>query len=187
MGLIHNLSDLARPGYDDAWFLGATPEMRQTVLNCRYKMGDLWRFVAREDGSEPGKLHFRCTDVEALRAALQTSPSRLRADALRRGKPFRLSEKNGRWEASERTFGPSLHLKHFAGWDDDRVQAHVDPFGAYVRRRWWFTLVVPLIQLARHGLHLKGYLDVFDVARRLGDDGAPAWVGAGPSTSSKRP
>lgn len=119
------------------------------VVHARMAPLGLWRFVAREDGSGVGTFHFRCDHVAALRAELAG-----RAD-------FRAPPgKDGRWEASERAFGLSLHLKHFAGWPEDKIQAHVDRYGAWLPGNWRWLLPVQLYQWLRHWAAYDSYRDV---------------------------
>ena len=105
---------------------------------------DLLRFVAAEEPADPGNFHFVCTDVDALRAALVVHGFRLRDRAA------------GAWDARERTARASLHLKHFAGWPDERIQAHIDPYGI---GGVWTTLM--------HLYDYNGYRDVERISRML--------------------
>jgi hypothetical protein len=141
---------LASRGYTDAWFVAQPEAVRTTVRVLHRKLAslDLWRFVAQEWRTEVGVLQFTCADVAELRA-------RVGALGFRCAGPS-----SGRWEASERRFRFALHLKHFDGWPEDKVQAHVDPFGAWLPRAWWLFPPVPLVQLLLHRLTYDGYRDV---------------------------
>ena len=63
-------SELAASGYDAPWFAQQAPALRLTVLNLYVKLKGLglWRFVTREQGSQPGALNFCCSTVDDLKA-----------------------------------------------------------------------------------------------------------------------
>ena len=151
---------LARAGYTAAWFERAPPDVALTIRVCATKLLEhgLWDFVAREEDSAVGTMHVTVTDPAALRAAL-----RVRGFAFGGGD-------DGPWDASERTFGPSLHAKHFDGWPADKVQFHVDRAGLWLARAWWWFPPVPLVQMARHAWHYESYRDVRTLARLVGLD-----------------
>ena len=132
---------LASRGIDETWWSSRDDVLRQTVLNLYGKLvlHGLWRFVAREDDSGPGAFHFEATDVVALRAHLKmdaafTAPSG-RGDG---------------WQSRERSAKGTLHFKHFDGWPEGRVQAHVDAVGLGLSCGLWLTGVAPVVQLVRH-------------------------------------
>jgi len=101
-------------------------------------------FVGNEEPAEAGNLHFRCPDVLGLRARLDDLGFLLRV----RG--------GGAWDAREPVKRLSLHIKHFAGWPADRIQAHVDPWG----------VGGPLVALL-HLLNYNGYRDTERISRLL--------------------
>lgn len=110
---------LERTGHGAAWFANARPTLQLTVLNLHAKLTalDLWQFVARESDSSCGCLHFETDDLDALR------------QRLRRDRRFTRPANNprGYWQARELRASGALHLKHFAGWPPNRIQAHIDP------------------------------------------------------------
>ena len=101
-------------------------------------------FVGNEEPAEAGNLHFRCPDVLGLRARLDDLGFLLRV----RG--------GGAWDAREPVKRLSLHIKHFAGWPADLMQAHLDPWG----------VGGPLIALL-HLLDLGSYRDSERISRLL--------------------
>ncbi|MEM8882901.1 MAG: hypothetical protein AAGD14_02390 [Planctomycetota bacterium] len=91
-----------------------------------------------------GNFHFRCLDVAAFRARLAALGFRAR------------DRPDGAWDAREPVARFSLHVKHFAGWPDDRLQAHIDPWGVGGP---WTALM--------HLLDYHGYRDEERIARAL--------------------
>ena len=80
------------------------------------------------------------------------------------------------WTSAARSVG-ALHFKHFPGWPENKVQAHIDPYGARLHSDLWFLVpVVPLGQLLAHLADPTGYTEVFRVRALLleqGWDAAP--------------
>ncbi len=138
-------------GYTESWFARQPPELALTIRLCATRLAqhDLWRFVKHEAGSEIGKMHAIVTDVAALKTALRALPF-----------AFGGGGADGAWDAAERTFGLSVHIKHFAGWPDDKVQVHIDRVALWLPPVWWWCPPVPLAQMVRHWWHYNSYLDV---------------------------
>jgi hypothetical protein len=163
-------ADLAACGCDAAWFgrYSGDATMRLTVLNLYVKLRglDLWRHVGSEQDSQAGCLHFMCPDVGALKAAL-----RARGDFTNPGASVT------EWESRERRAEGALHFKHFTGWPEGQVQAHIDPYGLLLQSElWWLVPVVPLGQMIRHGADPTGYAEVHKIRAlllRQGWDPAP--------------
>lgn len=158
-------AELAACGCDEAWFTrhGGDATMRLTVLNLYVKLRGLglWRHVGSERDSQLGCLHFLCPDVGALKAVLRersdfTDPEASPDD----------------WESRERRADGALHFKHFAGWPEAQVQAHIDPHGLLLHSDlWWIVPVVPLGQMVRHGADPTGYQEVYRVRALLLEQG----------------
>ncbi|PWB58134.1 MAG: hypothetical protein C3F18_03015 [Nitrosomonadales bacterium] len=161
-------ADLMSRYYDQEWFESHDDISRLTVLNMYVKLKgtNLWRFVASESGTGPGTLDFVCTDITGLKNDLRnrddfTSPE----------------ESPAEWSSREMSSRGSLHFKHFKGWPETKVQAHIDQYGLLLRSKWWWLLpIVPLIQMAIHGLTYESYKDAFgvrDILLAQGWDPAP--------------
>jgi hypothetical protein len=122
------------------------PRTHLGVVNVYRRMRGLglWQFVGREDDSTLGNVHFRCTSVPALLAATRA----LGFTAPR--------SQSGFWQVRQRVAHLALHLKHFDGWPDDKLQAHIDPIG----------VGGPLVWI-RHVLDWGGYRDVERIARMI--------------------
>ena len=116
------------------------------VANVRGKLDgfDLLRFVASPEPAGPGNFHFACNDTAAFRAALVVHGFRLRDRA------------GGAWDARERVARASLHIKHFVGWPEERMQAHIDPYG--IGGAWILIM---------HLLDYNGYRDAERILRLL--------------------
>lgn len=115
----HAQAALAPPGFDAAWFASQPEMIRLSVLNLYVKLKavGLWHFVARNAGSDSQSLTFRATDVHELKRALRARRDFTDADP---GQP---------WQSREYQTKGQLHFKSFAGWPEDRVQAHIDGRG----------------------------------------------------------
>ena len=158
-------SELAAAGYDAAWFTAQAelPILRLTVLNLYVKLRGigLWQFISREQGTLPGGLHFLCSAIDDLKAALRastdfTSPHDSRDD----------------WESRERRAVGALHFKHFTGWPESQVQAHIDPRGLLLHSLlWWIMPVIPLGQMIAHAADPTGYTEVYRIRDILLDQG----------------
>ena len=127
---------------------------RLTVLTLYVKLEHLglWGFVGEPVPSTGGgRLEFRCPDVPGLKQAI-----RMRED-------FTLPENSPKdWSCRELRKRGSLHFKHFSGWTDEVVQAHIDKEGLYLKG--WRNLFLP-IQAVLHLLDARanGYTDVFGI------------------------
>jgi hypothetical protein len=102
------------------------PLRRLTVLNLYVKLQDLnlWQFVNRiERSTGVGDLEFLANNIVNLMNELKQ----------RKGFTFKGSAKG--WECRENRGEASIHFKHFEGWEDNKVQAHIDQagwvFGSY--------------------------------------------------------
>ncbi|WP_157758232.1 hypothetical protein [Cystobacter fuscus] len=128
--------------------------LRLTVLTLYVKLEHLglWDFVGEPvQSTGGGRLEFRCPDVPGLKQAL-----RLRED-------FTSPENSPKdWSCRELRKRGSLHFKHFSGWTDEVVQAHIDKEGLYLMG--WRNLFLP-IQAVLHLLDARanGYTDVFGI------------------------
>jgi len=157
--------ELGACGYDAAWFAGQAqaPIMRLTVLNLYVKLKgmQLWQFVAKESDSQPGCLHFLGSAVHELKAALRerdefTDPQ----DAM------------DSWDSREKRADGALHFKHFSGWPEAKVQAHIDPHGLLLHSPlWWLMPVIPLGQMLAHAADPTGYTEVYTIRDLLLDQG----------------
>lgn len=158
--------DLARPGFGADWFADADEPLAATVLNLYAALSaqGLWPLVTREWQSDVGVLQFTCDDVDALHRAL----------AERDFTPVRT--RRWGWESRERRPRASLHLKHFDGWDPDKVQAHVDPIGTVPRWYWWCLPPLPLALILLHCWHWHAYTRPTAVRRALLRSGVGAGV-----------
>lgn len=150
---------LSRSGHGAEWFDACDPVLQLTVVNLHVKLRalGLWRFVARESASGPGCLHFETDDLDGLKAALRAEPWMSNPADTR----------DGYWQSRELRASCALHLKHFDGWPTDRIQAHIDHSGLWLRWWWWLLPAVPLMQLVRHALGYHSYRDVAGVRRLL--------------------
>jgi len=95
------------------------------------------RFVGACQPADVGNLEFRCRDVDGFRRRLRALGFVLR------------DRPDGSWDAREPARRYSLHCKHFPGWPDDKLQAHIDPWG--VGGPWTILM---------HLLDYNGYRDV---------------------------
>lgn len=167
--------ELTPCGYDAAWFTAQAPVLRLTVLNLYVKLKGLglWRFVGTEHGSQPGCLHFLCTDIEELRAFLTASSDFTTPQ-----------ESKVSWDSRERRAVGALHFKQFDGWPVTKVQAHIDPHGLLLHSElWWLIPVVPLGQMLAHAADPTGYTEVYRIRNILlqqGWDPAPLTGRRGP-------
>ncbi len=127
---------------------------RLTVLTLYVKLQHLglWGFVGEPlDSTAGGRLEFRCPDVSGLK------------HALRERDDFTSPEDSPKeWSCRELRSRGSLHFKHFSGWTDEVVQAHIDKAGLFLKG--WRNLFLPAQAL----LHLldsraNGYTDVFGI------------------------
>lgn len=158
-------TELAACGCDAAWFERHASDgaMRLTVLNLYVKLRGLglWSHVRSEAGSQAGCLHFLCADLGGLKAAL-----RARGDFTNPGASL------DEWESRERRAEGALHFKHFSGWPEAQVQAHIDPYGLLLQSElWWLVPVVPLGQMIRHGADPTGYAEVHKIRALLLEQG----------------
>lgn len=131
---------------------------RLTVLTLYVKLArlDLWSFVGEPvDSTDGGRLEFRCPDVPGLKQAL-----------WERGDFTRPEDSPKDWSCRELKSRGSLHFKHFSGWTDEVVQAHIDKAGLYLKG--WRNLFLP-VQLVLHLLDARvdGYTDVFGIRELL--------------------
>jgi hypothetical protein len=157
--------ELAVCGYDAAWFASQAqaPIMRLTVLNLYVKLKglDLWRYVGKETDSQPGCLHVLLTAAEELKALLRerddfTNPQ----------------DSPDSWDSREKRADGALHFKHFAGWPEAKVQAHIDPHGLLLHSPlWWLMPVIPLGQMLAHAADPTGYTEVYAIRDLLLDQG----------------
>jgi hypothetical protein len=105
------------PDYDKTWFDSTSAELRLTILNLYVKMSKMgfWSYILEFMDISPGCLHFRCNDVIRLK------------QELTRRDDFRSPESSMEtWDSAEKRGMGSLHFKHFRGWDQAKVQAHID-------------------------------------------------------------
>lgn len=168
-------TDLAERGYDRAYFAAAPAPLRQTIKNVYAKMAalGLFRYVGQESESAIGCLQFRCPDLDGFRGAL-----------VQRGFS-RPQPQGGFWDCRERRARCSLHIKHFAGWPEDRVQAHIDVFGVWPKQaRWWLFPPLPAGLPLLHLLTPRSYLDQDRIARILIRQGLDPRIVSGPTTTS---
>jgi len=137
-------------GYTAEWMASQDEAVRVTVEILHRKLSglDLWRFVSREWKTKRGRLQFECDDVPGLKTKLIELGFTRPADSTKA------------WESSERAPKLSLHMKHFDGWEDNKVQAHIDRAGFWLARKWWWFPPYPLAQMLHHFFHYKSYLDV---------------------------
>lgn len=158
-------NDLTACGYDAAWFAGQSqvPVLRLTVLNLYVKLKGLtlWQFVTRERGALPGGLHFHCAAVSDLKAALQASDDFTDPQ-----------DSMDAWDSREKRAVGALHFKHFTGWPESQVQAHIDPRGLLLHSPlWWIMPVIPLGQMLAHAADPTGYTQVYKIRDLLLDQG----------------
>ena len=164
--------ELSSKGYDKSWFdtRSSNNSIRLTVLNLYVKLRGIqgknfWNFVGKEIDSKTGALQFNASDVHGLKTALKdrddfTSPE----------------DSPEEWSSREKRADGSLHFKHFWGWPEKKVQAHIDQAGLLLRSAaWWLTIVVPLVQMGRHGVEYlfdhDDFTDVFGIRDILLDQG----------------
>ena len=157
--------ELAQCGWDAAWFASqaSEPVLRLTVviLYVKLKGLTLWQFVGKESGSQRGCLHFLCPSVDALKAA------------LRERDDFTDPQDSAQsWDSRERRAEGALHFKHFEGWPEAKVQAHIDPRGLLLHSDlWWIVPVVPLAQMLAHAADPTGYREVYRIRSLLLEQG----------------
>jgi hypothetical protein len=175
----HARDELGPRGYDAGWFASHHDEDRLTVLTLYVKLSGLglWSLVGREVDSSVGALQFACSDVQALKRA------------LREHKDFTRPEDSAlEWSCRERRAIGSLHFKHFKGWPDDKVQAHIDPQGLLLSSDlFWLLPVLPLGQMLLHALNYWEYKNVGRVRALLIEQGAPRELLCGSAARPDRP
>jgi hypothetical protein len=173
--------DLSAAGCGEGWFDGQEERIRLTVLILYVKLhgARLWPFVGRRHATSPGSFEFAAADASGLR------------HELRSRRDFRVRGTTAVWDALEKRATGALHLKHFRGWPAERVQAHVDAAGLWLRHPtlWWAGL--PITGL-RHLAAYRSYRDVHRLRRILLDQGCDRALllgAAGPESfaSRKRP
>ena len=159
-------TSLASRGYDAAWYGSAVDKLRLTLLNLYVKLMSLslWRFVAREVDSELGSLQFLCADLPGLLAA------------LRRLRFTRPDPEADYWDAREKRLSGALHLKHFHGWPEAKLQAHIDRTGFTLRWWWWLLPPVALLVMLFHAAEPRSYQDVVRIRRMLLEQGADSRI-----------
>jgi hypothetical protein len=113
-------------------------------VRVKFERFGLEGFLGTPEPAERGNHHFRCPDVAGFRAALAELGFRMR------------ERTGGAWDAREPVARLSLHCKHFAGWPEDLVQAHVDPHG-----------VGGALTSLLHLLDYSGYRDEERISRLL--------------------
>lgn len=158
-------TELGAGGWDAEWFArqAAAPIMRLTVLNLYVKLKglSLWQFVGKESESQPGCLHFLASALPELKATLRerdefTDPQ----------------DSPDSWDSREKRGDGALHFKHFTGWPEEKVQAHIDPHGLLLHNPlWWLMPVIPLGQLLAHAADPTGYTEVYTIRELLLDQG----------------
>jgi hypothetical protein len=155
--------DLASRDYDESWFKEQSPEIRLTVLNLYVKLSGLklWEFVDTQSNTKVGAIDFLCSRIDAFKETLSNRPD------------FTSPEKSAdEWSSREMRASGQLHFKHFKGWPETQVEAHIDKVGLLLRSKWWWLFPpIPLIQMARHGLDYSGYQDVYGIRKLLLDQG----------------
>lgn len=157
--------ELGQCGWDAAWFASqeGEPVLRLTVVTLYVKLKglSLWQFVGKEAGSQRGCLHFLSPSVDALKAA------------LREREDFTAPQDSPQsWDSRERRAVGALHFKHFEGWPEAQVQAHIDPRGLLLHSDlWWIVPVVPLAQMLAHAADPTGYREVYRIRSLLLEQG----------------
>lgn len=157
-------TELAERGITSAWFDQQIEATRLTVLNLYVKLRGMhflhyvWRIYG-EDITKPGgrgNFHFDA-NVSALKKRLTMDPR------------FTSPESGSvEWTSREMRYTGALHFKHFQGWSSAKVQAHIDPAGA------WLTNPVTRMPAApwtwtRHGIDYseRGWENVFKIREIL--------------------
>jgi hypothetical protein len=126
----HNAFLRIEPNYNRTWFDHLSEERRLTVLTLYVKLSGLkfWPHIMELADVAPGRLHFHCCNTDALKAELTrrtdfVSPAASKED----------------WSSAEMRAVGSLHFKHFPGWPENKVQAHIDHFWGWTTVPHWFT------------------------------------------------
>jgi hypothetical protein len=155
---VQNKLTVASYGHD--WFDTQSDGVRLTVLNLYVKltgMDNLWRFVQKRDSTPVGCLEFLSSNVEALKQALGRRSDFTTPDSSATA-----------WETREKRATYALHFKHFQGWPQGKVQAHIDKIGLYAGGKDApdispVVMGIPhLIDYCRHG-----WADVFAIREGL--------------------
>jgi len=152
-------NDLNKTGFGTDWFAKKSAIARQAILNLYVKLKglDLWRYVeSNAKTSSESTLEFKAKHHE-LREVLTdredfTDPD----DSLTK------------WSSREKKASASLHFKHFKGWPEKQVQAHIDPIGVHGSS---IPIIGPLILGIRHLLDYSGYKETFRIRNILLDEG----------------
>ena len=125
-------------------------------------MDNLWKYVTRRDTTPVGCLEFITDNVVTLRKALTD-----RADFTLPGDSL------VSWQCREKRASGALHFKHFSGWPQSKVQAHIDRVGLGFGGGWSPPVLGPIIMgpghLADYCRH--GWEDVFGIRKILLEQG----------------
>ena len=149
--------DLSSRNYDETWFDKQEDSIRLTVLNLYVKLSgmNLWRYVFRRDTTSHGCLEFFTNNVRLLKQDLTNRWN------------FRSPEDSmDEWDSAEKRVTGALHLKHFKGWLENKVQAHIDQAGNWLGDQAFWWAGQPVTGL-RHLASYDSYRDVFGIRNIL--------------------
>jgi len=163
---IYAQTELEDKGYSGDWFDRQSAECRLTILNLYVKLRGMhfWEHIRGimidETNQFPGRLNFFVRDVRALKQDLRSRWN------------FRDPEASDteKWDSAEKRVTGALHFKHFAGWPQDKVEAHIDQAGVWLGSKLFFWAGLP-VTLIRHGLTLDSYQDPFGIRTILLEQG----------------
>lgn len=134
---------------------------RLTLLNGYLKLRnlDLWKYVngpaQLPHETTPGNLEFLTMRPGELRKHLTDRPE------------FTSPSSGTKWESRDKETDSQLHLKHFDGWQPNRVQAHIDPSGFVWKKPW---SIVP------HLWDYSGYKNPQSIRKQLDRQGYASWL-----------
>ncbi len=155
---------LSTSNYGQGWFDKQSDLRRMTVLNLYVKLRGmrLWQFVnvnSTTPLTKDGCLEFTTNNVRLLKSELTNRWN------------FRTPEDSMKeWDSPEKRATGALHFKHFTGWSDSKVQAHIDQAGLWLGNKafWWAGIPVTG---PRHLAAYDSYKDVFGIRDILLEQG----------------
>lgn len=109
------------------WYKKADNDRRLTLINNYMKMKErgLWDYVKgpaqSPEKTEVGRLEFFTHDIHGFKDNLSKRNDFSNPNHTWFTKP--------RWNSREHTRDFSLEFKSFNGWEENRIQAHIDPIG----------------------------------------------------------
>ena len=152
---------LSLSNYGQGCFDQQADSIRMTVLNLFVKLRGmhLWQFVTLRSTTSISCLEVTASKIKTLKQELTNRWN------------FRTPEDSMKeWDSPEKRATGSLHFKHFNGWPNNKVQAHIDQAGLWLGHRelWWAGIPVTG---PRHLANYDSYQDVFGIRDILLEQG----------------